>query len=117
MTLVPSKSPSSPAILTLHFQRAGDDWSALGKFEAYRWWASFKSHVGLVPGEYETTVELAENWTAVLTSSAVSNPAGFSAAIQGSDRLGFTLGGGDGLGHGIYATGPARIIVTDFRVE
>jgi hypothetical protein len=27
------------------------------------------------------------------------------------------LGGGDGYGHGVFATGPARLIVTDFRVE
>lgn len=117
VTLVPTKSPGAPGILTLYFQRAGDDWSAQGKYEAYRWWASFKSHVGLVPGEYETTAELVENWTAVMNSSATSNPAGFSAAVNNADRVGFTLGGGDGLGHGIYATGPARIVVTDFRIE
>jgi hypothetical protein len=27
------------------------------------------------------------------------------------------LGGGDGYGHGVFATGPARLIVTEFRVE
>jgi len=31
--------------------------------------------------------------------------------------VGFTLGGGTGYGHGVYANGNARMIVTSFKVE
>ena len=62
-------------------------------------------------------VGLAGNWTAVSTSSARTNPAGFQAALAEADQVGFVLGGGDGYGHGVFATGPARLIVTEFRVE
>jgi hypothetical protein len=34
-----------------------------------------------------------------------------------ADRIGFTFGGGDGYGHGTYATGSARFVVTSFAVE
>jgi hypothetical protein len=53
----------------------------------------------------------------VQTSSARSSPAAFRAAIANADQVGFVLGGGDGFGHGVFATGPARLVVTDFRVE
>jgi hypothetical protein len=56
-------------------------------------------------------------WTAVQTSSARNNPAAFRASKVEADQVGFVLGGGDGYGHGIFATGPARLIVLDFRVE
>ena len=60
---------------------------------------------------------LSGKWTAVERSSAYSNPAAFRQAVANADQVGFVLGGGNGYGHGVYATGPARLIVTDFRVE
>jgi len=115
--IVPATAPTSPSILTLYFQRAGDNWSARGRFEAYRWYATFASHSPLRPGTHEVAAPLDGNWTAVMTSNARTNPAGFRAAVAEADQVGFVLGGGDGYGHGVYATGPARLIVTDFRVE
>ena len=115
--IVPATAPEAPSILTLYFQRAGDNWSARGRFEAYRWYATFASHSPLKPGDYEISAPLDGNWTAVMTSSARTNPAGFRAALAEADQVGFVLGGGDGFGHGVYATGPARLVVTEFRVE
>ena len=43
--IAPSTSPQSPSILTLYFQRGGDNWSARGRFETYRWYATFASHM------------------------------------------------------------------------
>ena len=115
--IVPATAPGAPSILTLYFQRAGDNWSGRGRFEAYRWYATFSSHSPLQPGEREIVAPLNGNWTAVQTSSARSNPAAFRDAVAEADQVGFVLGGGDGYGHGVYATGPARLIVTEFRVE
>ena len=39
------------------------------------------------------------------------------AALIDADEVGFVLGGGTGYGHGVYATGRARITVTAFSVQ
>ena len=115
--ILPRTSPGSPSIITLFFQRGGDNWSGRGPFEAYRWYATFASQSPITPGERVMVAPLSGNWTAVERSSARSNPAAFRAAVVGADQVGFVLGGGDGFGHGIFATGRARLIVTSFRVE
>lgn len=115
--IVPRTAPGAPSIITLFFQRRGDNWSARGPYEAYRWYATFASHSPIAPGNHVMTVPLNGNWTAVETSSARSNPAAFADAIADAGQVGFVLGGGDGFGHGVFATGPARLIVTSFRVE
>ena len=109
-------APGTPGIITPYFQQAGDDWSGEGIFEAYRWYATFATQT-ITPGEHEMVAPLSGKWTAVETSSAATNPGGFAAAVANADQVGFVLGGGDGYGHGVYATGPARLVVLDFRIE
>ena len=98
-------------------QREGDDWSGVGQYETYRWWASFKSQTPLIAGNYEIIAPFDQKWTAVQTSDALTNNTAFNDALLHANRVGFTLGGGDGLGHGVYATGNAKIVVTEFVVE
>jgi hypothetical protein len=107
----------SPGLITLYFQRLGDNWSGRGRFETYRWYATFATQSLITPGDHVMVAPLDGAWTAVETSKALGNPAAFRAALADADQVGFVLGGGDGFGHGISATGPARLIVTDFRVE
>jgi hypothetical protein len=114
--ILASTDPSAAGIITPYFQRAGDNWSARGRFESYRWYGSFATKT-LTPGEYEIVAPLNANWTAVMTSSAATNPQGFEAAVAEADQVGFVLGGANGYGHGVFATGPARLVVTEFRVE
>ena len=113
-SIVPRTAPQLPSQITLYFQRGGDNWSGRGPFEAYRWYATFATQSLLSRGDHVMTAPLAGNWTAVQSSSARSNPAAFAAAIADADQVGFVLGGGDGYGHGVFATGPARLVVTDF---
>jgi hypothetical protein len=115
--IMPRTAPGAPSIITLYFQRAGDTWRGRGPFEAFRWYATFASRSPIVPGEHVMVAPLNANWTAVQTSRARTNPAAFRDALVNADQVGFVLGGGDGYGHGVFATGPARIVVTDFRVE
>lgn len=112
-----STAPGTPGMITLYFQRAGDNWSGRGRFEAYRWYATFATHTPVTPGNHVMVAPLDANWTAVETSSARTNPRGFQEALAGADQVGFVMGGGNGYGHGAYATGRARLIVTEFRVE
>ena len=115
--ILASSDGKSPSMITLYFQRSGDNWSGRGRFESYRWYATFATRTPLSPGAYEMVAPLDGAWTAVETSGARTNPAAFREAIAAADQVGFVLGGGDGYGHGVFATGPARIVVTDFRVE
>lgn len=114
----PRNRPGFPPLVTLYFQREGDDWSAGPLTESYRWWASPKSVLGLVPGRtYLVRHRFDERWTAVLHSSSNENPSAFRDAMERASKIGFTLGGGDGAGHGFYATAPAKLVVTNFRIE
>lgn len=115
--ILPVTDPNLPSMITLYFQRSGDDWSGRGPYEAYRWYATFATQMPVTPGEHVLIAPLNGNWTAVQTSSARSNPAAFAQALANAGQVGFVLGGGDGVGHGIFATGPARLVVTDFRTE
>jgi len=115
--IVPRTAPGSPSIITLYFQRGGDNWSGRGRFEAFRWYASFASQSPISAGEHVIVAPLSGNWTAVERSSARNNPAAFGDALANADEVGFVLGGGNGYGHGVFATGPARLVITDFRVE
>jgi hypothetical protein len=115
--IVPRTAPNGQSIIPLYFQRRGDNWTARGPFETYRWYATFASQTPISPGDHEIVAPLSGNWTAVMRSSARSNPVAFREALANADQVGFVLGGGDGYGHGVFATGPARLIVTDFRVE
>ncbi|HYI39798.1 MAG TPA: hypothetical protein VE053_05710 [Allosphingosinicella sp.] len=115
--LLASSDGLSPSMITLYFQRRGDNWSGRGRFETYRWYATFATRTPLVPGDHVMVAPLDGPWTAVETSRATTSPAAFREALAAADQVGFVLGGGDGFGHGISATGRARLIVTDFRVE
>ena len=115
--IVPRTDPNAPSIITLYFQRRADNWTGRGPFESFRWYATFAKQMPISPGSHEIVAPLSANWTAVMTSSARTNPYGFRDALANADQVGFVLGGGDGFGHGVFATGPARITVTDFRVE
>lgn len=112
--IVPSSDPAAPSIgPTLYFQKAGDDWATDGN----RWWATFASPSPMVAGEFEIIAPIDGAWTSVMTITAKNSPDEFLAAWNSADRIGFTLGGGTGYGHGVYATGQARLTVLSFREE
>lgn len=115
--LLAASDGKSGSMITLYFQRSGDNWSGRGRFETYRWYATFATQAPIEPGSHEMVASLGGAWTAVEGTSARANPAAFRAALANTDQVGFVLGGGDGYGHGVFATGRARLIVTDFRVE
>lgn len=98
---------------TIYFQKSGDNWNTDGM----RWWATFSPPTPVRAGEYELDIPLDGAWTSVVTMSAASNPNEFAAAKMNAGRVGFTFGGGDGYGHGVYADGQARFVVTSFKIE
>ena len=116
--LVPVKFPDALGLITLYFQRGGDMWSGEGEYRWYRWYAGFGTVKDQRTGELTLIARLNDpRWGAVMGGTAATNPAEFAAALAGASRIGFVLGGGDGLGHGVYATGPLRLVVTGFEVR
>ena len=115
--LCPVKSPDAPSLLTLYFQRRGDNWTGVEQYETYRWYASFATQADLSAKEYTIEARFDDNWTAIQTSSRATQPEAFADALANAERIGFVLGGGDGLGHGVSATGPAKLIVKSFKVK
>lgn len=114
---VPRERPDLPGTLTLFFQRRGDNWTARGAHEAYRWYAPAHTVSDIRPGEHQIEVSLNDDWAAVMTSSSRSNPEGFRDALENAEKVGFVLGARvGGYGHGVFATGPARFRLISFEV-
>ena len=99
--------------ITLYFQRDGDDWSASGKYAAYRWFSAKRWVVA--PGAYTIEAPLVfDSWRAV--SGAAGTAENFAAATNDAERVGFVFGGGN-VGHGVCLTsGSAKFIVKSFTV-
>lgn len=113
----PSSVPGAPSILTIYFQRCGDDWSGAGKYETYRWWSTTASISPISNGPRGLSVSFAETWFAVMGSSSGTSAQAFHDALAHACRIGFTFGGGTGYGHGVYASGPARFVLESFEVQ
>lgn len=113
VAIVPKCCAGLPSAITVYFQRRGDDWSTDG----WRWWFTSGTVSPITAGTFEIIAPLSGHWTSVEREDSEIDRASFAAAVADADRVGFTLGGGDGYGHGVYATGPARIVITGFEVN
>lgn len=99
----------------LAIQRKGDNWSARGRYETYRWYSP-EAPV-MRPGTHTFTARLDDpRWIGVLSSTAGGNPRAFAAALAEAQSVSMTFGGGGGRGHGVYATAPARFTLLDFSI-
>jgi hypothetical protein len=112
--LVPKCCPNSLAQgPTIYFATKDNDWRKDGQ----RWWATFDAKTPMVAGTYEVVAPFTSRWTSVLNMDSDDNHAEFAEALRNADRIGFTFGGGDGFGHGVYATTPAKFTMLEFKVE
>lgn len=112
--IYPKDLSGLPSQLALYFQRCGEE-----RFdkEGYRWYSADR-HVPIEPGTHELVASLAGKWGSVYSFTSESNPRDFAAAIADTCRVGFVMGGGNsGVGHGVRASGPVRMVVTGFQVE
>jgi hypothetical protein len=107
--------PIGPGLVTLYFQRDGDDWSGRGDKETFRWYATGSTVTTNGAGTYTIAANLSDRWTAIQTSNSVDQADRFRAALNDCDRMGFVLGGGTGYGHGV--TGPAKLTILDYSVR
>jgi hypothetical protein len=114
---VPQESPDVSATVSLYFQRRGDNWSAKGRYEDFRWYAPATTVREIVPGEHEISVGLDDpNWISVLGRTAGSKSGSIEAALADIDRIGLVFGSPAARGHGVYATAPARFTLLSFQI-
>ena len=114
---VPQETPEMPATISLVFQRRGDSWSGRGRYEHHRWYSPERAVAVIRPGEHEMVVSLDDgDWTSVHSATAAANPLPFRDAIEEAERIGIVLGTRAARGHGVYATGPARLTVISFEI-
>jgi len=95
----PQESPHIPATVSLLIQRKGDDWSALGEMQFYRWYST--QTVTLLAGEYELSVPLdVAHWGDVYGGH---DAGAFAKALANVENIGLVFGSAGGRGHGVYA--------------
>jgi len=111
-----AQEDSSPGMFGFAFQRAGDNWTARGRYEAYRWYSP--NTAALTPGTHTFIARLDDPaWIGVMSSKSGTNRAGFAAALADTESVSMTFGGNSGRGHGVYSTAPARFTLLDFRID
>lgn len=106
-----------PGWLSLFIQQRGDNWSAKGRYATYRWYSPNDRVATLSPGTHTVSIGLEEDWSAVVAWKRSANPEAFDAALANAGRVGFVFGSTSGLGHGVYATKPARFTILDYKIE
>ncbi len=115
---VPQQEPEKPGAISLFFQRRGDNWTARGQYEFYRWYAPKMKVKQLSPGNHEIRISLDDpDWMSVAYRNPATAPELFEAAKRDTAKVGFVLGSDLLRGHGVYATKPARMTVTSFELR
>ena len=109
-------TPGQTATISLFLQRAGDTWSARGPYAGYRFYAPAQTVAPITPGEHVMSVNIDGGWTSVNGVPAARDPAAFRDALAETMGVGIVLGSPSRRGHGVFATGPARLTVLSFQV-
>lgn len=116
---VPQEHPHLPGTVSLFLQRRGDNWSARGAFNYFRWYAPAHSVREITPGVHEISVRLDDPaWGAVTGGQrSADHPEAFRAALAQAGRVGLVFGSTAARGHGVFATAPARFELIDFSIR
>lgn len=115
---VPQEHPDMPGMVSLVFQRSGDNWSAKRQFEHFRWYAPEATMQRLEPGERVITISLSDpNWISIKGKPRGMNPEAFNAALAYTDNIGLVFGSTAARGHGVFATAPARFTLLSFEIR
>ena len=102
-----STQPGGPPIISVAFQRRGDNWSGKNQYEYYRWYAVTKAE--LAPGSNIFSVDFTSlDWFDVWGQPASAHQAEFNAARADPQAVMITFGCDPcgGRSHGVY--GPAH---------
>jgi hypothetical protein len=103
----PEEVPEGAATIALYMECSDNDWQSDGG----RWWTRTRGK--LTPGRHALSVPVAsDKWVTVQNAHT---PEMFAAAMPKVVRAGFTFGGPDGAGHGVFAVNPdTRFVLHSF---
>jgi hypothetical protein len=103
--IVAEELPEIPPTISLYMECSDNDWQRDGG----RWWS--RATGSLIPGRHVLEANLTpDEWVSVHTEASEL----FAASMSRVAKVGFTLGGGEGKGHGVYATIPSRFVLHSF---
>jgi hypothetical protein len=104
-----------PATMRLFMWRSGDDLSCNGVMASYRFWAQSGATLKLGDGQALTSVLDPSVWTNCYGQHDAS---GFAGALENAMGIGFTFGGQNFAGHGVYlGRGSATFKVNSYTVR
>lgn len=116
---VPQERPDLPGTVSLYFQRSGDNWSARGKYNFYRWYAPNHSVHEIEVGVHEMVVRFDDPaWTPVSGPYTRGNSLrAFEDALDRASSIGLVFGSTSARGHGVYSTAPASFELVSFELR
>ncbi|MEO1922379.1 MAG: hypothetical protein ABGW84_10905 [Sphingomonadaceae bacterium] len=115
---VPQEQHFLPGTVSLVIQRQGDNWSARGRYEHYRWYSPSAAVQQITPGVHQMAVSLNDpRWTSVYGKAAGAHPADFREALENASRVGLVFGSTSGRGHGVFATSHASFELLNFEID
>jgi hypothetical protein len=104
-----------PATMHLFLWRSGDDLSCNGAFASYRFWAGAGVQLKLGDNQSLSAVLDPNLWTNCYGQHDAN---GFAGALSNAMGIGFTFGGQNFAGHGVYLTsGSATFKVNSYTVR
>ena len=103
--VTPSQTPSEAPLISIMFQRKGDNWSGRNQYQQYRWYAQSANVIKVGPGIFTVNFNSLE-WSDVYGIPASTNPALFQAAKDNVESISITFGLSYGRSHGVV--GPAH---------
>lgn len=115
---VPQEHSDLAGTVSLYFQRSGDNWSAKGRYNFYRWYAPAHSVKEIELGMHEVVVSFNDPaWTPVMGGRAAENPRAFQSAMVNASSIGLVFGSTAARGHGVFATAPAKFELLSFELD
>jgi hypothetical protein len=103
----PEEVPAGKATIALYFECSDNDWNSDGG----RFWTRARGH--LTAGRHVFEAPLTDDkW---VTVQGPNSPALFASGLSKIVRVGYTFGGPDGAGHGVFSPGAdTRFILHSF---
>jgi hypothetical protein len=80
------ETPNEPATVSLYLQRAGDNWTARGRFASYRWYSPQRAVIPLTVGRHTVTFDLTRHVPTSTASLIMQRPT-VSPLLSGIHRV------------------------------
>lgn len=114
LALYPSEQKLLPAGFSIFIQRKGDNWSAKGEYEHYRWYSPIVPLNNTLKTLRMPLDADLEQWRSIMGQGT---PEGFYEALANASRVGIVFGWEGGRSHGILTRYPSTIELIEWKIE